>query len=85
MTTKTKSKKVNESLTNNANFKLPESNSEFRELIKKITQEELKKLSREDFEHIYDKAKEAYPSSMKKISRPERENLYFYRSSCLVN
>jgi hypothetical protein len=77
MTTKTKSKKVNKTLTNNANFKLPESNSEFREFIKKITQEELNKLSKEDFENIYDKAKEAYPFSIKKISRSERENLYF--------
>lgn len=81
MTTKTKSKKVNEKLneklTISANFNLPESNSEFRELIKKITQEELKKLSKEELQKIYECAKEAYPSSMKKLSRRERENLYF--------
>jgi hypothetical protein len=77
MAAKTKSKMVNEKLTINANFKLPESNSEFRELIKKVTQEELKKLSKEELKKIYERAKEAYPSTMKKISRPERENLYF--------
>ncbi len=49
----------------------------FRNLIKKITQEELKKFRKEDLQHMYDKAKEAYPASMKKLSRHERDNLYF--------
>jgi hypothetical protein len=41
----------------------------FRALIKKITQEELKKFRKEDLQHMYDKAKDAYPASMKKLSR----------------
>ena len=49
----------------------------FRVVIKKITQEELKKSCKEDLQQMYDKAKEAYPVSMKKLSRPERDNLYF--------
>ncbi len=48
----------------------------FRALIKKITQEELKKFRKEDLQHMYDKAKDAYSDSGKKISRKERENLY---------
>ena len=78
MPKKSTNKKVNKSLTNNDNFTLPESNEEFRNLIKKITQDELKKFCKEDLQHIYDKAKDAYPpASMKKLSRHERDNLYF--------
>jgi hypothetical protein len=43
MTKKATNKKVNEKLTNNSNFIVPETNEEFRELIKKVTHEELKK------------------------------------------
>lgn len=47
-----------------------------RELVKTITEEEIKKIRPEDLREIYDKAKDAYPDSVKKISRKERDNLY---------
>ena len=47
-----------------------------RELVKTITEEEIKKIRPEDLRSIYDKAKSAYPDSVKKISRKERDNLY---------
>ncbi len=49
---------------------------ELRKLVKRITKEELRKIGKEDLKSIYEKAKDAYPDSMKKISRKERENLY---------
>jgi hypothetical protein len=54
-------------------FDTPE---ELRKLIQTITEDELKKISKEDLQQIYDKAKEAYPDSVKKMSRKERDNLY---------
>jgi hypothetical protein len=57
-------------------YKLPDSLDEFRELIKRITQDELSKLEKADLKNMYERAKEAYPASMKKLSRKERENLY---------
>jgi hypothetical protein len=52
------------------------SSDEFRQLIKKITEQELKKLPKEDIQKIYDQAKVVYDNSKIKISRTERKTLY---------
>lgn len=58
------------------NFKFPESDTEFRKMIKTITEAELKKLKKEHLQQLYDKAQIAYPNAGKQVSRAERQNLY---------
>jgi hypothetical protein len=82
MTKKLNTKTINKSAgkivdASDANNKIPASDEDLRNLIKTSSQDELIKYSKDQLQQIYERAKVSYPESVKKLSRRERENLYF--------
>jgi hypothetical protein len=55
---------------------IPDSPEEFRDVIKRITHEELKGFNKTELQKIYERSKEVYDDSNKRISRQERQTLY---------